>query len=51
VIKNGIRMTGMPAFGASDPPVPDDEIWKIVAFAKKIPSVSNDDYKAWTTAH
>lgn len=51
VVKNGIRMTGMPSFSASDPPVPDDEIWKITAFVKKLPSVSDDDYKAWTASH
>ena len=46
VIKNGINMTGMPSFGAID--VPDQEIWTIVAFVKKLPSVSDDDFKAWT---
>ena len=42
VIKNGINMTGMPSFGAIE--VPDDEIWTIVAFVKKLPSVSDDDF-------
>ena len=28
--------------------VPDREIWTIVAFVKKLPSVSDDDFKAWT---
>jgi mono/diheme cytochrome c family protein len=46
VIKNGIRMTGMPSFGAIE--VPDQEIWSIVAFVKKLPSVSDDDFKSWT---
>jgi mono/diheme cytochrome c family protein len=46
VIKNGINMTGMPSFGTID--VPDQEIWTIVAFVKKLPSVSDDDFKAWT---
>jgi hypothetical protein len=55
VVRNGIKMTGMPSFAASDPPVPDppvpdQEIWTIAAFVKKLPSVSNDDYKAWTAA-
>ena len=50
VIRNGIKMTGMPSFGASDPPVPDPEIWSMVAFLKKLPVVSEDDYKAWTGA-
>lgn len=48
VIKNGIRMTGMPSFGAVG--VPDQEIWSIVAFLKKLPTVSDTDFKAWTAA-
>ena|SRR5947209_7949806 len=47
VIKNGINMTGMPSFGATG--VPDQEIWSIVAFLKKLPTVSEADYKAWAT--
>ena len=46
VIKNGIKMTGMPSFGAIE--VPDQEIWSIVAFIKKLPTVKDEDYKAWT---
>jgi mono/diheme cytochrome c family protein len=46
VIKNGINMTGMPSFGAID--VPDQEIWSIVAFVKKLPTVSDEDFKAWS---
>lgn len=46
VVKNGIRMTAMPSFGAIG--VPDDEIWSIVAFLRKLPTVSEADYKAWT---
>jgi mono/diheme cytochrome c family protein len=46
VIKNGIKMTGMPSFGLIQ--VDDKEIWSIVAFLKKLPSVSEADFKAWT---
>jgi mono/diheme cytochrome c family protein len=46
VIKNGIKMTGMPSFGKIE--VPDQEIWSIVAFVKKLKTVSEEDYKAWT---
>jgi mono/diheme cytochrome c family protein len=46
VIKNGINMTGMPGFGAAG--ASDDDIWFIVAFLKKLPGVSEADYKAWT---
>ena len=48
VIKNGIKMTGMPSFGKIE--VGDPEIWSMVAFLKKLPVVSEDDYKAWTAA-
>ena len=46
VIKNGINMTGMPSFALAG--AKDDEIWKIVAYLKKLPSVSEADYKTWT---
>ena len=45
-IKNGIRMTGMPSFAKAG--VPDDDIWRIVAFVRKLPDVSEADYKTWT---
>jgi mono/diheme cytochrome c family protein len=48
IIKNGIKMTGMPSFGKIE--VGDPEIWSMVAFVKKLPAVSEDDYKAWTAA-
>ena len=47
VIKHGINMTGMPSFGLIE--VPDQEIWTIVAFVKKLPSVSDADFKTWTS--
>ncbi|HEY6024800.1 MAG TPA: cytochrome c [Pseudolabrys sp.] len=47
VVKNGINMTGMPSFAAAG--AKDDEIWSVVAFLKKLPSVKDTDYKAWTT--
>jgi mono/diheme cytochrome c family protein len=46
VIKNGINMTGMPSFGMIN--VPDQETWSIVAFVKKLPSVSDADFKTWS---
>jgi mono/diheme cytochrome c family protein len=46
VVKNGINMTGMPSFGAIE--VPDQEIWTIAAFVKKLPNVSDQDFKTWT---
>jgi mono/diheme cytochrome c family protein len=46
VISHGIKMTGMPSFSAIG--VEDKEIWSIVAFIKKLPNVSEADFKAWT---
>ncbi len=48
VIKNGVTMTGMPSFGAAG--ASDQQIWTIVAFVRKWPSVSDADYKTWTAA-
>jgi len=48
VIKNGINMTGMPSFAAAG--AKDEDLWTVVAFLKKLPSVSEADYKAWTAA-
>jgi mono/diheme cytochrome c family protein len=45
VVKNGINMTGMPSFAAAG--MKDDDIWEVVAFLTKLPSVSEADYKAW----
>jgi hypothetical protein len=48
VIKHGINMTGMPSFEQAG--AADDQIWSVVAFVKKLPNVSEADYKAWTAA-
>ncbi len=45
IIANGIRMTGMPSFalaGASD-----RELWAIVAFLKRLPQVTDAEFKTW----
>jgi cytochrome c553 len=49
VVKNGINMTGMPSFAAAG--AKDEDIWKIAAFVKKIPNVSDADFKNWTAGH
>ena len=41
VTKNGIRMTGMPAWGATHD---DDVIWSLVAFIKTLPKMTSDEY-------
>jgi mono/diheme cytochrome c family protein len=48
IIKNGINMTGMPSFNLAG--AKDDEIWSIAAFVKKLPSVSEANYKSWTAS-
>jgi mono/diheme cytochrome c family protein len=47
VIKNGINMTGMPSFERAG--ADDKEIWSIVAFIKKLPTVTPENFKAWST--
>jgi mono/diheme cytochrome c family protein len=42
-VKNGIKMTGMPAFG----PTHDDQtIWNIVAFVNQLPNMTAERYRA-----
>jgi mono/diheme cytochrome c family protein len=42
IIKNGIKMTAMPAFGITHP---DEDIWAIVAFTQKVPQMTNEEYQ------
>ncbi len=42
VTKNGIKMTGMPAWGASHD---DDAIWPVVAFMTKLPELDESAYQ------
>lgn len=43
IVKNGIKMTGMPSFGVTHT---DDEIWAIVAFLNRLPKLSPQEYQA-----
>jgi mono/diheme cytochrome c family protein len=45
IIQNGLKMTGMPAFGAVHS---DEEIWGTVAFMKRLPGMSADEYRSIT---
>ena len=47
-IKNGLKFTGMPSFGLAG--ATDEQIWSIVAFIKKLPTSSDEDYKTWTAS-
>lgn len=42
ITKNGIKDTGMPAFG---PTHDDEDLWEVVAFMNKLPDMSEDEYK------
>jgi mono/diheme cytochrome c family protein len=42
IVKNGIKMTGMPAFGVTHT---DEEIWSIVAFVQRMPKLSPEQYQ------
>jgi mono/diheme cytochrome c family protein len=46
VVKNGINMTGMPGFALAG--APDRELWAITAFLKKLPTVTPENFKAWS---
>ncbi len=41
IIKNGVKMTGMPAFGLTHN---DNQIWNIVGFVRQLPKISADEF-------
>ena len=43
IISNGVRFTGMPAFGGEDSP---EEIWKLVLFIRRLPRLTPEELKA-----
>ena len=43
IAKHGIKMTGMPAFGAYEG---DPELWKIATFVEQLPQISPSEYAA-----
>lgn len=43
IIKHGIRLTGMPAWGVTHA---DEQIWAIVAFLKTLPGLDAEQYQA-----
>jgi len=43
VVKNGIRMTGMPGWGATHD---DQSLWEIVAFVRTLPGMTAAQYQA-----
>ena len=47
VIKHGIKMSGMPAWGKS---MDDESIWGMVAFLRLLPDMSETDYREMVNA-
>jgi hypothetical protein len=47
IVKNGIRMTGIPAHG---PTHTDDDIWKVVSFVRTLPTLSHEQKMQLTEA-
>lgn len=47
VTKNGIKMTGMPAWGVTHD---DDAVWPVVAFMTKLPGLDEDGYREMLAA-
>ena len=41
IAKNGVRMTGMPAFGKTHK---DEELWSVVAFIQRLPQMKPEQY-------
>lgn len=47
VVRNGIKMTGMPAWQYR---MPDAEIWDLVAFMQQLPQLNAAQYAQWSQA-
>lgn len=46
IIHNGIRFTGMPAFGEDKPGIPDEDSWKLVYFIRHLPKLSEAELES-----
>ena len=42
IIKHGIKMSAMPAWGKT---LDDEAIWDVVAFVRKMPNLTPEDYR------
>ena len=47
VIKHGVKMTAMPGWRYQ---LSDDELWDLVAFVKRLPAISPQEYRDWKPA-
>ena len=44
IIENGVRFTGMPAFGTGKPdPAGDKQVWQLVRFIRHVPRLTPDE--------
>ena len=43
IIHNGIRLTGMPAFGEEKSGVKDEDSWKLVHFIRRLPQITAEE--------
>ena len=48
ILKNGIKMTGMPAFGVTHT---DGQIWAMVAFIRQLQKMTPEEYQNFSKAH
>src|SRR5262245_31801458 len=46
IIENGIRFTGMPAFGEEPGNLENEESWDVVHFIRHLPSITDDEIAA-----
>jgi len=47
ILKNGIKMTGMPSFGRTHT---EEQLWAMVSFVKKLPGMTEEQYQAYKAA-
>lgn len=44
IIDNGVRFTGMPAFGTGEStPAGDKQLWELVGFVRRLPTLTSDE--------
>lgn len=48
LVKHGIKMTGMPSFGATHG---DETLWNVAAFVKRLPGMTSETYAGFEASH
>jgi mono/diheme cytochrome c family protein len=48
IVKHGVKMTGMPAWGVTHE---DELLWDVVAFVRKLPELTPDQYETLAPKH